>query len=436
MIVTADWVLPVTGRPIRGGAVRTRGGHVVSIGPLDRVAATAPDEPVEHFEGCTIIPGLVNAHTHLSLTVLGGLVEPMPMRPFLKSVTAAVLAMSDDDFAASAALGALESLRCGVTCVGDIAYGPEPLAACADAGLAGVFYWEVLGIDAGDLSGELADREFPTDIDRCTTGRCRCGLSPHTPYTSGPELLRATRLVAQRHHIGFSIHVAESPAEQELMLRDGGPLRETATRLAHGFKRPGVGSVAYLEQLGVLEGAAAVHCVHLEPGDARRLKRTARGVVLCPRSNAYLSNGDPPVADLSSSGIYLGLGTDSAASNHDLDLFEEARAARRLDSTLTSRRLLAMLTVDGARVLGLDNICGALEPGLSADLAVIATGATAEPESAVIDRGGRATIVSVMSAGAWRVREGKATLPTLSIERAAAGARTVAERAIAGNARR
>jgi cytosine/adenosine deaminase-related metal-dependent hydrolase len=430
VILTADWILPVTGRPIRDGAVLVRGPRIEAVGTLDDVQSAAPDEALECFDGCVLMPGLVNAHTHLSLTVLGGLIPPMPMRPFLSRVTAAILAMSDDDFAASAALGAMESLQAGVTCVGDMVYGPEPLAACADAGMAGVFFWEILGIDAGDLSGELAQREFPAKPDSCTHGRTRCGLSPHTPYTAGPELLRATWNVAQRHHMGYAIHVAESPAERDAMLRDHGPLAETAHRVAHGFRSPGIGSVAYLESLEVLKDAVAVHCVNLERGDARRLKRSARGVVLCPRSNAYLRNGEPPVAELSSAGIYLALGTDSSASNHDLDLFEEARAARLLDPTLTARRVVAMLTHDGARTLGLDTVCGALDPGLYADITVVRTGANTDPENAVVRVGGRDSVEAVMSAGVWRVRDGKPVLPNLALARAAAGSRAVAQRAI------
>ncbi len=430
MILTADWVLPITGRPLPDGAVLTHGSRIEMVGRLQDVVAAAPDDLVERFEGCVIMPGLVNAHTHLSLTVLGGLVESMPMRPFLKSVTKAILAMSDDDFAASAALGALQSLRCGVTCVGDIAYGPESLAACADVGLGGVFYWEVLGVDPGDLSGELAEREFPAEVGACSTGRARCGVSPHTPYTSGPELLRAMWNVAQRHHISYAVHVAESAAERDLMHRGAGPLAETAGRLAHGFRAPGVGSVAYLDGLGVLQDAVAIHCTNLESGDARRLKRSARGVVLCPRSNAYLHNGRPPVAELSAAGIYLAVGTDSAASNHDLDLWEEARALRALDPTLTSRRIVAMLTHDGARTLGLDHMFGSIAPGIQADLAVIRTSKTKDPESAVVAEGGEHAVEAVMSAGIWRVREGKSALPYHSVERAAAGSRAVAERAI------
>jgi cytosine/adenosine deaminase-related metal-dependent hydrolase len=430
MILTADWVLPVVGRPLARGAVLTRGPRIEKVGPLEEIEAAAPLEAVERFDGCVLMPGLVNAHTHLSLSVLGGLVPSMPMRPFLKQVTKAILAMSDDDFASSAALGALQSLRCGVTCVGDIAYGPESLAASADVGLAGVFFWEVLGIEAADLSSELAEREFPAEVGSCSTGRARCGISPHTPYTSGPELLKAEWNVSQRHHVAFSLHVAESPAERDLMLGGTGPLAETASRLADGFRCPHVGSVEYLETLGVLQDAVAVHCTNLEPGDTRRLKKNARGVVLCPRSNEYLHNGAPPVGELSSAGIYLALGTDSAASNVDLDLWEEARAVRALDRSLTSRRILAMLTHDGALTLGLDHLCGSLAPGLQADIAVIRTGETSDPETAVITTGGRATVEAVMSAGLWRVRDGRSALPSMALERAAAGSRAVAERAL------
>ncbi|HEX9092957.1 MAG TPA: amidohydrolase family protein [Coriobacteriia bacterium] len=430
MIVTGDWVVPVVGPPIRHGAVLTRGARIDRVGRLPELLALAPDDPVERFDGCVIIPGLVNAHTHLSLTVLGGLVPPTRMRDFLAQVTKAVLAMSSDDFAASASAGALECLECGVTSVGDIVYGPEPLAACADAGVGGVFYWEVLGIDADDLSGELAEAEFPSEVGACTTGRTRCGVSPHTPYTSGPRLLEAAWRVAQRHGTGFAIHAAESPAERELMKSGSGPLLEVAHRLARGFVAPKSGSIAYLDRLGVLAGAVVVHCVHLETGDPTLLKRKAAGVVLCPRSNERLGNGSPPVAELSAAGVRLALGTDSPASNADFDLFEEARAARRLHPGLTARRTLAMMTVDGARTLGLEGHCGALQPGSQADLAVIETGQTEDPERAVVARGGRDTVRAVLGGGIWRVRGGKPAMPVTAIERAAERAREVARRAI------
>lgn len=430
MIVTADWLVPISGRPIRDGAVMVRGSRIEGVGTRAELRALFPGEAEERFPGCTIMPGLVNAHTHLSLTVLGGVLPRLRMRPFLAEVTKAVLAMSDDDLAASASLGAHESLACGVTTVGDIVYGPEALAACGDAGLGGVFYWEVLGIDAGDLSGELAEREFPSDGGSCATGRTRCAITPHTPYTSGPELLKAARNVARAHQASFAIHVSESRAERELMVMGTGPLAETSRRLALGFRVPHVGSVPYLDGLGVLDGAVAVHCVDVDSADISLLKRRVRGVVVCPRSNEWLDNGTPPIGQLSSAGVRLALGTDSTASCPDLDLFAEARAAREIDRGLSPRRLLAMMTADGARVLGLDGWCGAIAPGLQADLTLVETGATTDPEGELIARGGRSTVHSVLAAGIWRVRDGGAVFRTSGADRAAERARETVRRAL------
>lgn len=430
MIVSADWVAPVASRPVRDGAVLVRGDRIQLVGPIGEVRAAAPDDTIERYPGCVIVPGLVNAHTHLSLTVLAGLAPRAPMPAWLRRVTHAVFAMGPDEFAASAALGAIQGLVCGVTCVGDIAYGPEPLAAAADVGVGGVFHWEVLGIEADDLSAELAETEFPTGEGVCARGRSRCGISPHSSYTSGPGLLRAAWYVAQAHSAGFAVHVAESRAERELMLEGTGPLAPTARRLARGFFAPRVGSVRYLEGLGVLQGALAIHCAVLEPGDAALLKRSARGVVLCPRSNAFLGNGQPPVQELSAAGVRLAVGTDSSASNDDLDLFAEARAVRALDPALTARRTLRMITADGAAALGLDGELGTLEPGKAADLVVVRTGTVDDPEAAVVRKGGCGTVDAVMAAGVWRVREGAPAFPTGPIERAAAKARSVAAQAI------
>jgi cytosine/adenosine deaminase-related metal-dependent hydrolase len=430
MLVAADWVVPVTGRPIRKGAVLTHGGRIAAVGTLADLRASAADESVEQFDGCAIVPGLVNAHTHVSLTVLGGLVEPMAASPSLQRLTTAVLAMGNDELAASSTLGALECLRHGITAVGDIGYGPEPLAACADAGVGGVFYWEVKGIDAHDLSGELAEMEFPSEVGACSTGRTRCGISPHSVYASGPSLIKAAWQVSQRHHTGFAMHVAESPAERDLMLSGTGPLAEVARKLARGFAAPRMGSVAYLADLGVLKDAVAIHCTNLEHGDAARLKGSVRGVVVCPRATARLHNGEPPAQDLWASGVRVAIGTDSLASNTDYDLFAEARALRDLDASLTSRRLLSMMTVDGAKALGIDDVCGSLTPGHSADVTVVRTGPTEDPESAVLRCGSRDTVHAVIGSGIWRVRDGKIALPTMAAERAAERARGVVRRAL------
>ena len=431
MILSAEWVLPVSGRPIRNGAVWSRSSRIDTVGRLnDVVAAAGAKESIQHFPGCVIMPGLVNAHTHLSLTGLGGLIPTTSQRAWHSALSTSISALDDDDFSACATAGALYCLRSGVTVVGDIAYGPDSLAACADAGLGGVFYWEIAGIEAGDLSGELADREFPTDTGRPLAARARWGISPQTPFTSGPGLLEAAHRVASTHMLGFSLHVAESPAERELMTSGGGVLAGTARRLAHGFHAPLTGTVEYLQRLGVLDGAVAVHCTNIEDDDASRLKRHARGVVLCPRSDANMGNGQAPVAALSRAGVRIGLGTESLASAPDLDLFAEARALRQLDVTLTPARAIEIMTREGAAVLGLEDAFGTLEHGKQADLVVVATGATSDPEAAVLAKGGPDHIVAVVSAGLWRVRDSKLAFPADATMRACVQAGRRAARAL------
>ncbi len=430
MIVAADWVLPVAGRPIRDGAVQVCEGRIGRVGTIVDLIATAPGEHVERFDGCAIVPGLVNAHTHLSLSVLGGLMPRMAMQPFLRHVFAALRVLTDEDYAASAALGAAELLRGGVTCVGDITYGPEPLLACSEAGVGGVFFWEVLGIEAADLPAELARSRFPARDAPAAGDRTRRGLSPHTPYTSGPDLLRAARALARERQVAFAIHASESESERELMLRGTGPLADAADRLAHGFVSPGTGSVEYLERLGVLEDAVAVHCVALESSDPARLARLARGVVLCPRSNSYLGNGEPPVRALRAAGVPLAVGTDSPASNDDLDLFSEARALRALDPSLTPGLLLEIMTTGGARVLGLQDEFGSLEEGKAADMTVVRVRG-GDPVEAVITGGGPSTVHAVMSAGVWRIREGAPVSPESTMRARARRARDKASAAIA-----
>ncbi len=428
MIVTADWVLPVSAPPIRNGAVLVRGGTIAEVGPLDAVSAGSPGVPVDAHEGCTIIPGLVNAHTHLALTALEGLLPPLPFHDWLARIAPVTRGLTREDFRASAALGALRCLGAGITVVGDIAYGAESAAAAEDLGLGGVSFWEALGLAGDALDADLERRGYPAAVASHRRARLIVGLSPHAPYTAGPGLLRATAERARADGVPWMIHLAESPAESRLLVTGDGPLAAVAARLAVGFEPPGTGAVAYADALGALDGAIAVHCVEADAAEIALLAESAAGVVLCPRSNAYLGDGEAPVAALRRAGNRLALGSDSLASNESIDLLAEARAARRLDPGLEAGRLLAMLTLEGARVLGIDDRFGSLEPGKQADLAVLRLEGGDPPVETLIAHGSPEAVAAVMSAGEWRVRDGTHLEPTGAIER---DARLVAERASA-----
>lgn len=418
MFLTADWVVPVFDDPIRDGAVVVAGGRIRDVGPTAVFETLYPDEPRHDFPGCTITPGLVNAHTHLAMTCFKGLIEPQPFHSWIKYVPLAWRSLSGDDIAASIALGAIKSIACGVTAVGDIAYGPESVAIAADSGLGGVFYWEVLGISVDELPEFLYEAEFPITGDHACGPRVYCGLSPHAPYTSGPDLIAGTHKIARARGARFAVHVAESDAEVELLSSGTGPLADLAERLADGWKNPGRSPVRYLDALGALSGAAAIHCAKVLPVDLTPLARRAAGVVLCPRSNAYLMNGEPPAWRFEQAGIFLGLGTDSLASNSDLDLFEEARALRQMEPRFSARRLFEMMTIGGAEVLQVADEFGTLEPEKQADIAVYRVTGD-DPFEALLAGAGRSTTEAVLSAGVWRVREGGPTTGVSLIERAA-----------------
>jgi aminodeoxyfutalosine deaminase len=427
VLVHAGWVLPIASDPLRDGAVLVHGDRIVDVGPVDDLVRAHPGEPVERNDGCVLLPGLVNAHTHLALTVLGGLLPTVSFGEWLPLLVRAMRALTPEALEASVALGARRCLEAGVTVVGDIAYGSASVRTARQAGLGGAFFWEVLGIQPDTLEGALADEGYPAPgVDGTPPDpRTRAGISPHSPYTSGPGLLRAAHAFASAERVPYAIHVAESHAEAELFEHGSGALAGTAGRFAMGLA-PGSGitSVRYLNDLGVLDGTLAVHCVQLRGDDIDVLAAKTAGVVLCPRSNAYLREGPAPVGALEAAGTRLALGTDSLASNLDLDLLDEARAVRRLVPALTAERVVRMATADGAAALGMGGDFGSLATGYQADLAIFRCAPDeADPYEGLVGCTGRPSLESVMAGGEWRVRQGRA------LERPGADSDALLERA-------
>ncbi len=405
LLVTAPWVVPVGQPPLKLGAVLIEDDRIVEIGHVHDFIRRYPSAEVMHFSHSVICPGLVNAHTHLTLSALHGVVASQPFAQWLPRLVAALKPWEIADHEASGIVGAEECLSCGVTVVGDIAYGAAEVARASAAGLGGVYYWELLGIDAEQVDERLAYLRYPDDAGAYGE-RVVCGLSPHSPYTAGPSLLRAVHDKAQSLGVPNAIHVAESSAEVDLISHGGGPLADVASRTAHGFTAPGTTTVEYLNDLGVLEGATAVHLCHATQGDIAVLAKQVRGVVSCPRSNRYLHNPAPDVTRFLEAGVTVGVGTDSSASNHDLDLMEEIRAIAAAHPRLEPSRLIEMATLGGARAIGVDDRFGTLSPGMLADLVVFTADVGEDPEGGLIRSAGRQSVRAVMSAGTWRVWDG------------------------------
>jgi 5-methylthioadenosine/S-adenosylhomocysteine deaminase len=389
LLLTAEWVLPVSSGPIRGGAVRVRDGRIVWVGPradAGRAAAPADRGPVRRIDlgEAAILPGLVNTHTHLELTVLRGYTEEPDFTPWMRRLIEAKYRKLDlADYRASARWGALEAIRSGVTTVADGSDSGQVLDTLLESGLRGVVHHEVFGPDERELEASMDLLRGALDaMAPRATARARLGVSPHAPYTVSPALFRAVTDLALERRLPMMVHAAESRSER-LLLRDGtGPFAESLAARGIAWTAPGTSTIKYLARLGVLRARPLlVHAVDLEPGDVEEISRSSATVAHCPKSNAKLGNGIAPLAELLDAGVKTGLGTDGAVSNNGCDLLEEARfavliqrardAGERSGRPLDARQALRLLTLGGAEALRMERDIGSLDPGKIADIAAI-----------------------------------------------------------------
>jgi cytosine/adenosine deaminase-related metal-dependent hydrolase len=363
--LTARWVLPVSAPPLERGVVTVAGERIAAVGPRGSGRADVDLGDV------AVLPGLVNAHTHLDLTGLRGRVPPGEnFTDWLRAVIAHRRARPPEQVEADVRAGVAESVGHGVTLLGDIAAGGGSWAALAGAPLRAVVFYEMLGLPEGRAAAALAAaRDWLAAHP--ATATCRPGLSPHAPYSVRADLFfRAARLARERGgRTPLAVHLAETREELELLHRRRGPF------------------VAFLHELGVWdpEGLADspravvrlcnqavprlfIHGNYLAP--SARVPRRGT-VVYCPRTHAHFGHPPHPFRSLLARGVRVALGTDSLASNPDLDPLAEARFLHRRHPDLPAGDLVRMVTLAGAEALGWDDEAGSLYPGKSADLAVV-----------------------------------------------------------------
>lgn len=382
IVYAAKHLLPVASTPISNGAVLVHDGRIVAFGRRKDVVKAHPGAEVRDLGEVVILPGLVNAHTHVELSFMNG-VPPAggTFMTWLRDLVARRPGI-DAGAAAEAATKAIETMVLrGTVAVGDIANGAWAAPLLARSGLRGLAFHEIFGFAASDTESILdaaAQRLETIDADPAVLAardRFTTVLTPHAAHTTSFPLLKALggRAVASGEML--SIHVAESEEESQL-LRDGtGPFKDFLVERGSwdpAFKAPGQTPVEYLERLGVLTPRTlAVHCVHLDHQDISRLQARGVTVVTCPRSNQRLGVGKAPVPKLLSSGIQVALGTDSLASAPDVDVFTEVAHLRQEHPGLSPAAALRIATLNGARALGIAKDLGSIEEGKLAALTVV-----------------------------------------------------------------
>jgi len=424
-VVTLDDLFTV--HPL--GSVAVAGRTILAVG--DVATEYEPAETID-CKGRVVMPGLVNAHTHAPMTLLRGLADDLRLDVWLMGYMMPVeRAFVRPDFVAlGTKLACAEMIRSGTTCFADMYYFEEAVAeAAAAAGLRALCAQTVLKFPTPDAASFEDSLARARDFITCwkTHPLIVPAIAPHAPYTCTKEMLRACAELAQEFDVPLHTHLAETALEAEQSRRE------------HGMP-----VVPWVKKQRLFDAhVLAAHCVHIDEGEMRALKEAGAGVAHNPTSNLKLGSGVAPVAKMLELGIAVGIGTDGAASNNDLDMFEETRLAALLakgvggdPTALPAREALAMATRVGARAVHLGDITGSIEPGKRADLIVVDLDQAhnvprfARDPGAVYSQLVYATkstdVVDVMCDGKWLMRERR--LLTIDEDELRAAARDVARR--------
>jgi cytosine/adenosine deaminase-related metal-dependent hydrolase len=360
---------------MRDGWVTVDRGRIAALG---RRAANDATPGIE-LGDVALMPGLVNAHTHLELSYLRDQVAPgSSFTMWARQIIAERRQRKDvrDPIIMSAIEAAIdEALRCGTAVLGDISNTLAPFSRLAESSLSGVVFWEMIGFkfDKPDEAVEHAVNELRA---LPATERVRASLAAHAPYSVAPLLFRAIKnAVARMPFVPCSVHLAEGVEEVQLLKTGDGPWKALMQDIGawnHEWTAPGVGPVQYLDDMGFLDNRLlAVHGVQMTKADLAILNERGTTLVTCPRSNAHTGAGLPPIEDFYESGVRVAIGTDSLASSPDLNVFAEVATLHALAPSLPASSLIESATIQGARALGFESDYGTIEPGKVARLLAV-----------------------------------------------------------------
>jgi len=434
----ARWVLPISRPPFEHGTVVEHGGRIEYVGE----SSGAPEGTDVYLGDVALLPGLVNAHTHLELTVMRGFLEDLEFRAWIFRLTRARReALTPETLIDSARAGIAEGLLAGITTYADTNDSGAPFRAMLEMGVRGVSYQEVFGPDPAQCAESLAGLREKVDVlRRDQTALVRAGVSPHAPYSVCDGLFEGTAAFAREERLPIAVHIAESEDESSLVQHALGGWADSHRSRGLTVDPRAASPIRLLEKTHVLDSRPLlIHCIRVDSDDISAMARHDCAVAHCPASNAKLGHGIAPLTDFLRAGIRVGLGSDSVASNNRMDLLDEARLAvfmqRARDSrfdAISATEALELATLGGARALGLDSDVGSLDVGKSADLAAfpLATPRSSpvfDPASGLVFAASGAPAAFVAVAGQPLVRDSRLVGPAASVPSLDAAASALAE---------
>lgn len=393
---------------IERGFIRIDEGKIKAIGPMEDIRPEAEEAEVTDLKGMLVMPGFVNTHTHLPMTMLRGYADDLPLHTWLTRYIfpAESRMVTSENVRIATQLAFIEMIKSGTTCFNDMYFFEDIIAEEAKkAGIRGVLGESVIDFPTPDFGSVEEGLALSEQLIAKWKGDAwvHPSVCAHAPYTCCRETLEKTKALADKYDTLLQIHVAETRKEVEDIMQQTG-------------KTP----VDYLYSIGLLdERVIAAHCVWLNEEDIRLMARSGAAVGHCPKSNLKLASGIADVDTYQKAGITVGIGTDGTASNNTLDMVEEMRFAALLPKVLhynpeavNARMALRMATVEGARAIGLGKVTGCLEPGKEADLIVVHSDASNmvpvyDEYSALVYSMNSKNVRSSMVHGEWIMKDRK-----------------------------
>ena len=428
-IISARYVLPISAEPIENGAVVIEKDKIICIGTNDELGKQYPNIEFESYGEAAILPGFVNAHSHLEITAMRGFLDNVEADFYawlMKLTKARGELLTETDIKNAAIFGALEGARAGVTCFGDIGrMGIAGFEALKTNGLRGIVFQET-EFSPDDKTAaddfEKLKTKFLT-LKETETDLVKVGISPHAPYTVGRKLFENITDYALTENIKISVHAAESLQEKSLFETGTGFFADVYKNYGFDWSNPKCSPVEYLDKIGVLQSQPLLaHCINVSDSDIELIRKSDSRIAHCPKSNAKFGHGIAPLEKFLDAEIAVGFGSDSVASNNTCDILEEARFATLLARTrhdkkrfLTAKEIIETATLGGAKSLGLDSQIGTLSGGKQADLIVISLDNAAQMPvndvySALLFASNARDVCLTMVAGREVFRNGKSAL--------------------------